>query len=496
VASGFLGIDLGTTLCTAVLVDDTGVVVDGRSEAIATRHPGRGRVEQGPADLIQALTMAAEPLLAAHHVRAVGLANQGESFLLWDARTGAPLTPNIVWQDQRGDGVCRDLRDRVDPVWLAERTGLKLDSYFTAPKLSHVLATHPALRRAAQDGTLRMGTTDTWAVWCLTGGAVHVTDPSTASRTLLYNIVEGCWDDTLLALFGVPRVILPRVQTSVGALAELSFPGVPGRVPLWAMLCDQQAALLGQGCLSPGEAKCTLGTGAFLLGNLGSRPRLSRTGLLTTVAWQLADGAFTYALDGGVFCLGAAVQWLAESLRVIPSVAESADLARQATDDDVVVVPALSGLSAPRWWTEARGAALGLSLRTTGADLARATLDGLACQVADLVEAMGRDGCVLTLLKVDGGPTRNGYLTQRLADLCGIPVWVAANPEATAAGVAHLAAHGCAGVPLEDLARGWRCARVHDPAVTALERERLRERWRRAVDAVGVFHGRRRLEAP
>lgn len=469
-----------------VLAPD-GALVGSRSIPIPISRPDATRVEQDPRDLVNAVLSAAGPLVDAYGIDAAGLDNQGESFVLWDADSGEALTPSIVWQDQRGQGVCESLKDRVDGTWLRERTGLTLDSYFCAPKIAQLLLERPDLKQAARHGTLRFGTTDSWILHRL-GQGLHVTDPSTASRTLLFNLRTLDWDEELLNLFDIPRSLLPRVVPSAGYVGGLRLSPARAPVALWAMLTDQQAALFGQACFAPGEAKCTFGTGAFLLAHTGSTPRISSHGLLSTVAWH-TDKITAYALDGGIFCAGAAVQWLAEGLKIIDNVAASEAAARSSTDTDVVVVPCLAGLSAPRWWTHARGAAFGLSPRTTGADLARATLEGLACQVVDVVRAMERDtGEPLEFLRVDGGPTRNAYLMQFLADVLGINVHVAQAQEATASGVAHLAQHALTGIGLEALASRWRCQQTYEPCMTALHREAVRARWDRAIRALGAFH--------
>ncbi|MEP7359184.1 MAG: FGGY family carbohydrate kinase, partial [Anaerolineales bacterium] len=454
-----LGIDQGTTTTTAVVVDEGGQVVASRSVPVAARFPRPGWVEQDPWEILAAVKAAALPLIEAFPIEAVGLDNQGETFLLWDRRDGQPLTPAIVWQDQRAAAWCDGQRSKIDPDWLRRKTGLRLDSYFSAPKLRYVLDHDPALQTAAQAGWLRFGTTDTWVLWHLSHGRLHLTDASTASRTLLFNIQSLAWDDELLALFDVPRSLLPEVVPAAGLAGELDF-GTGRPLPLHALLVDQQAALFGQACFQPGDMKCTFGTGSFLLMNVGPKPALSQGALLTTVAWQL-PGETAYALDGGIFVTGAAVQWLADSLHLLPDVMSSAQLAAESTDTEVVCIPALAGLAAPYWQADVRGALFGLSRATTPADIVRATLDGIACRVAEVVQAMQRDGgwgegAAPASLKVDGGPTQNGYLMQRVADLTGLEVQVAAAREATAIGIANLAAHSAWGVSLPELAARWR----------------------------------------
>ena len=482
-----LGIDQGTTQTTAVVLDESECVVARASMPLATSFLRPGCVEQDPWDILNSVRNTVDAVVADYPIAAVGLANQGETFLLWDAATGQPLTPAIVWQDKRGEAVCQRLASQVDPAWLQRKTGLVLDTYFSAPKLHYVLHSTPALHQAAGDGRLRFGTLDSWLIWQLSNGRVHITDPSTASRTMLFNINTLSWDDDLLALCDIPRVILPDVCPSAGYVGNLDFGG--GRAfPLHSLLVDQQAALFGQACFMPGEMKCTLGTGSFLLMNTGGTPQLSGHRLLTTVAWQLPAGV-AYALDGGVFVSGAAVQWLADTLHLLPDVASSARLAEEAIGSELTFVPALAGLAAPYWLPDVRGALFGLTRATTPADIARATLEGIACRVYEVAAAMEKDaGFTIRHLKVDGGPTGNPYLMQYLADLLGVDVWVAAERESTAIGIASLAGHAALGTSLAELAARWRAEAVYHPRMSQAEREERLGRWQRAVAAVRCFH--------
>lgn len=484
-----LGIDQGTTQTTAVVVDaDTGQMLARESVALPARFPQPGWVEQDPRDIVRTVREAVAPLIARYPITAVGLDNQGETFVVWDRETGEPLTPAIVWQDKRGQAVCEALAGRVEADWLRAKTGLLLDSYFSAPKLRYVLDHDPAVREAVRTGRACFGTTETWVLWQLSGGRLHVTDPSTASRTLLFDIHQHAWDAELLALFDINPAILPEVRPSAGWVGEVDF-GDGQLLPVHALLVDQQAALFGQACFGPGEMKCTFGTGSFLLMNIGPEPRLSQSGLLTTVAWRF-PGQTAYALDGGIFVTGAAVQWLVESLHLLPDPAASAAAAAAATDPEVVFVPALQGLAAPHWRTEARGALFGLSRGTTPADIARATLEGIACRVVEVVTAMAADaGRMPPHLKVDGGPSANPHLMQAIADLLNLEVRVAAAREATAIGVAHLAAHAALGRSLADLAAGWQAEAVYAPRITAADRAARLERWRRALAGLRAFHG-------
>ena len=482
-----LGIDQGTTQTTAVVVDERGEMLDKNSVQLPARFPQAGWVEQDPLDIVRTVKEACAPLLIKYDISAVGFDNQGETFILWDTTTGEPVTPAIVWQDTRGESVCRALAPRVDPGRLRQKTGLLLDSYFSAPKLKWVFENDAGIRERAHTGRLKFGTTETWVIWSLTNGRLHVTDPSTASRTLLFDMNSLDWDDELLSLFDVPLAMLPEVKPSAGWIGDVDF-GNGKPLPLHALLVDQQAALFGQACFNPGEMKCSFGTGSFLLMNIGDRPRLSDHGLLTTVGWNFADQR-AYAFDGGIFVTGAAVQWLRDSLKVIPEAAASSEAAKRSVDMDVVIVPALQGLAAPHWRTDIRGAMFGLNRSTTSDDIVRATLDGIACRVYEVVMAMAQDaGQTPPHLKVDGGPSGNPYLMQMIADLLNLEVHVSAALEATGIGIANLAGVSALGTSLEDLARRWQAERIYKPGMQAEEREKKLSQWKRALAAVKAYH--------
>lgn len=475
-----LGIDQGTSQTKALIMDRAGRVLATNSAPVHTSVTGETQIEQDPLDILRSVEDACAPLLADYPATIAGLDNQGETFLLWEASSGAPLTPAISWQDKRGAAICAELEAAGHGPLVRERTGLLLDPYFSASKLAQVLRDQPALARRGAAGELRFGTVDTWLMWKLSGGRLHRTDPSTAARTLLYNINTMAWDDELLRLFDLPRSILPEVVPSAGNAGEITIGG--RALALHALLCDQQAALFGQGCLAPGSAKCTFGTGAFLLMNSGSTPAHSSHGLLGTVAWQ-TPALTHYALDGGVFVAGAAVEWLRDEMGIIATAAESDALAQSADPATTpLYIPALAGLAAPFWQPEARGTIFGLSRGSGRAELARATLEGLAQRVADVADAMQSDaGLPLAALRVDGGPARNRFLMQSLADSLGAEVQVAAEVEATASGVAHMARHHAHGVPLDAIAASWRAAEVYTPQITAETRAARRARWQRAV---------------
>ena len=482
-----LGIDQGTTQTTAVIVNELGEMVEKNSAQLPARFPQAGWVEQDPADIVRTVKEACAPLLDKYDISAVGFDNQGETFVVWDKDTGEAVTPAIVWQDTRGESVCKELASSIDPDLLRHKTGLLLDSYFSAPKLKWVFENYPDLRKKAHEGKLKFGTTETWVIWSLTKGRLHITDPSTASRTLLFDMNKFEWDDDLLKLFDVPRSMLPEVKPSAGHIGDVDF-GNGKPLPLHALLVDQQAALFGQACFKAGEMKCSFGTGSFLLMNIGDKPRLSDNGLLTTVGWNF-NGHTAYAFDGGIFVTGSAVQWLRDNLKLIPDSASSHDAANRSTDSGVVVVPALQGLAAPHWRTDVRGAMFGLNRSTSSDDIVRATLDGIACRVYEVVTAMSQDlGKTPPHLKVDGGPSGNPYLMQMIADLLNLEVRVSAALEATAIGIANLAGVSALGTSFDELAKNWKSETSYLPKMKEEERGEKLTQWNKAVEAVKGFH--------
>jgi len=482
-----LGIDQGTTQTTAVVVNEAGEMVEKNSAQLPARFPQAGWVEQEPADIVRTVKEACAPLLDKYEISAVGFDNQGETFVVWDKDTGVPVTPAIVWQDTRGQSVCEALVSEVDAEALRSKTGLLLDSYFSAPKLKWVFENYPDIRRKAHEGKLKFGTTETWVIWSLTKGRLHITDPSTASRTLLFDMNKFEWDEELLKLFDVSRSMLPEVKPSAGYIGDVDF-GNGKPLPLHAVLVDQQAALFGQACFKAGEMKCSFGTGSFLLMNIGDKSKLSNNGLLTTVGWNF-DGHTAYAFDGGIFVTGSAVQWLRDNLKLIPDSASSHAAAKKSTDAGVIVIPALQGLAAPHWRTDVRGAMFGLNRSTSSDDIVRATLDGIACRVYEVVMAMSQDlGQSPPHLKVDGGPSGNPYLMQMIADLLNLEVRVSAAMEATAIGIANLAGVSALGNTFDDLSRNWKSETVYTPNMTSAVRENKLAQWNKALDAVKMFH--------
>jgi glycerol kinase len=484
-----LGVDQGTTQTTAVIVNELGEMLEKNSSQLPARFPQAGWVEQEPADIVRTVKEACAPLLEKYDISAMGFDNQGETFIVWDKDTGEPVTPAIVWQDTRGQSVCDALASSFDLNLLRQKTGLLLDSYFSAPKLKWVFENFPDIRKQAHAGKLLFGTTETWVIWKLTNSKLHVTDPSTASRTLLFDMNRFEWDDELLALFDVPKSMLPEVRPSAGYIGDIDLAGASKPLPLHALLVDQQAALFGQACFRAGEMKCSFGTGSFLLMNIGDKPRLSNNGLLTTVGWNF-DGHTAYAFDGGIFVTGSAVQWLRDNLKVIPDAASSNDAANRSTDHGVVVIPALQGLAAPHWRTDVRGAMFGLNRSTTSDDIVRATLDGIACRVYEVVTAMSQDaGQAPPHLKVDGGPSGNPYLMQMIADLLNLEVRVSAALEATAIGIANLAGVSAFGTSLDELSKNWKAETSYLPKMSSETRENKLAQWNKALGAVKEFHG-------
>jgi glycerol kinase len=421
--------------------------------------------------------------LTAADLVAIGITNQRETTVLWERATGRAVHPAIVWQDRRTAPLCDALRAAGHEPLVRERTGLVLDPYFSATKLEWLLSNVPGARGRAEAGDLAFGTVDSYLVWRLTGGRLHVTDPSNAARTMLYNIHSRRWDDDLLRLLDIPAAVLPTVLPSSHAYGPTE-PGLLGRpVPIAGLAGDQQAALFGQAAHHPGLAKNTYGTGCFTLLTTGPRPVASRHGLLTTVAWQIGE-RLTYALEGSIFVTGAAVQWLRDGLGLIKSAAEIEPLAASVPDNGgVVVVPAFTGLGAPHWDAYARGAIFGLTRGATGAHLARATLESIAFQTRDVLAAMTADaGVTLHELRVDGGATVNNLLMQIQADVLDAPVVRPAVSEVTALGAAYLAGLAVGYWPsLDAIAGNWRADRAFYPAMPAHQRAMLLRAWDRAV---------------
>jgi glycerol kinase len=489
-----LAIDQGTTSTRAVVYDEAGMPCGSASRELTQHYPRPGWVEHDAGEIWASVITVVPAALAsagieAKDLAAIGVTNQRETSVVWERITSQPVANAIVWQDRRTADFCR--QHQADEPWLSARTGLVLDPYFSATKLRWLLDQDAGWRQQAEAGKLAWGTIDSFLVWQLTGGRVHATDRTNASRTLLARLDTAQWDEELCRYFDVPRALLPEIRPSqgdFGVTAGLSF--LPDGIPIRGVAGDQQAALFGQCAFAAGEAKCTYGTGAFFLQHIGDQPTLSKHRLLTTVAAS-GPGPVQYALEGAVFVAGAAVQWLRDGLKLFAQAPAVEGLAAQSDPEQpVLFVPGFVGLGAPHWVPEARGVLFGLTRGTTAADVSRATLEGVAFQVADLIDAAALDaGARLRGLRVDGGMARNAWFLQCQADLLGLPVEQSATSEATALGAAYLAGLG-AGVwsgtdKLRELARP---AQTFSPKMDDAERERRLMRWRRAVRAVIAFY--------
>jgi len=485
-----LAIDQGTTGSTAVLLDRDMRVLGRANQEFPQIYPQPGWVEHDPEEIWASVegavtTALREAQVDPSRVEAIGITNQRETTVMWDRATGAPIHNAIVWQCRRTTDACRALEADGHGDLIRQRTGLVVDPYFSGTKVAWILDHVDGARARAEAGELAFGTIDSFLLWRLTGGAVHATEISNASRTLLFDIHAAAWDDALLDALRVPRAVLPEVRSSsevYGVTQGLSF--LPDGVPVAGIAGDQQAALFGQACFAPGQAKATYGTGAFVLMNTGEEPATSQRGLLTTVAWRLGDGPVIYALEGAVFIAGAAVQWLRDELRIIDAAPEVEALARSVPDaGGVIVVPAFAGLGAPYWDPEARGAILGLTRGSNRGHIARATLDGIAQQVTDVVEAMSADaGQPLAGLRVDGGAAANDLLMATQADLLGAEVTRPTVLETTALGAAFLAGLGVGlWESLDDISARWVEDRRFAPTLDAAGRAARRAAWAKAV---------------
>ncbi|MEP7327849.1 MAG: glycerol kinase GlpK [Betaproteobacteria bacterium] len=481
-----LALDQGTTSSRAIVFDHAGTIRGSAQAEFPQIFPQPGWVEHDATAiwatqsgvLHEALVQAG---ITARDIVAIGITNQRETTVVWDRATGQPIANAIVWQDRRTAPLCDALREAGRAPLFADRTGLVLDAYFSGTKLKWLLDNVPGARARATRGELAFGTIDTWLIWQLTGGRVHCTDASNASRTLLFNIQTGAWDPELLRLLDIPAEVLPRVVASTGVCAEASIDGV--MVPIAGIAGDQQAALFGQGCVLPGLAKNTYGTGCFLLLNTGRDRVASHNNLLTTVAWQRA-GQLTYALEGSVFIGGAVVQWLRDGLEIIRHASEIEALAASVVDNGgVYVVPAFAGLGAPHWDAYARGAIFGLTRGTTRGHIARASLEAIAYQSADVLAAMEKDaGIALTELRVDGGATSNNLLMQFQADLLGVPVVRPRVLETTALGAAYLAGLATGfWSGTDDILANRQIDRVFEPVMSRDQAAALMAGWHKAV---------------
>jgi glycerol kinase len=486
-----LALDQGTTSSRAIVFDRSGAPVAVAQRELAQAYPSPGHVTQDPEELWRGQLAVAQEVLAAvpggaAAVSAVGITNQRETTIAWDRETGEPVAPAIVWQSRITAERCAGIRAPGHEPHIRALTGLPVDAYFSGPKVAHILDSGPGLRARAEAGELCFGTVDSFLVWRLTGGRWHVTDVSNASRTLLFDIAERRWDAWLCELIGVPMAMLPEVRPSSAIIGETDADLLGAPLPIAGMAGDQQAATFGQACFSPGSAKNTYGTGAFALLNVGPRPVASEHGLLSTVLWQLGEyGETAYALEGSVFAAGAAVRWLRDGLRIIGDSAAVEQLAAAGDRDaGVMFVPAFVGLGAPYWDPDARGTIVGLTFGSRAEDIALATLDAMAYQVADVLDAMTLDAHGgVTTLRVDGGAAVNDALLQFQADILGVPLERPRVTETTALGAAFLAGLAT-GVwsSTDEVAAIWQLDRRFEPSMGSAERERLRARWVRAVE--------------
>jgi glycerol kinase len=488
-----LAIDQGTTSTRAILFDSTGAGVASHAIELRQIYPDNGWVEHDAEEIWQATLNCCRVALkgvAPADIAAIGITNQRETTVLWDRRTGQPLHNAIVWQDRRTAERCRVLKAEGYEPEVTKRTGLLLDPYFSATKAQWLFDHVPGARKRAENGELALGTIDSWLIYKLTGGRVHATDVTNASRTMLLNLRELAWDETMLKLFEIPRAVLPDVRDSAGDFGETDKELFGAPIPIMGVAGDQQAATFGQACFAPGDVKSTYGTGCFALVNTGAGVPVSNNRLLSTVAYR-ASGKTAYAIEGSIFVAGAVVQWMRDALGAIHASHEIEALARTAKSaEGLYFVPAFTGLGAPYWDPDARAAILGLTRDMGVAEIARAALDAVCFQTRDLLDAMAADMRAAGLgqpkaLKVDGGMIRNDWFCQRLADLTGLAVERPKVTETTALGAAYLAGLA-AGVftSFEDIARAWSLDRRFDPALAKPARDLAYEGWMKAIARV------------
>jgi glycerol kinase len=483
-----LALDQGTTSSRAILFDEQGLSVATAQKEFPQHYPQSAWVEHDPNDIWGSQSgVAAEVLAKANitpkDVKAIGITNQRETTLVWNKKTGQPIHNAIVWQDRRTAKFIDDLKAQGLAETFQKKTGLVLDAYFSGSKVRWLLDNVPGARSQAEAGELAFGTVDTWLVYKLTGGRVHVTDVSNASRTLMFNIHTLQWDDELLNILGVPRAMLPEVRSSSEVYGESERGILGGHLPIAGIAGDQQAATFGQACFSKGQAKNTYGTGCFLMLNTGETPTTSNNNLLTTVAWK--ETTTHYALEGSIFIAGAVVQWLRDSLGIIRNSEDVEKLARSVPDNGgVYLVPAFAGLGAPHWDQYARGTIMGLTRGSTAAHVARAALESVAYQVTDVVKAMEADcGFKLSELRVDGGASKNDLLMQFQADMLGVPVVRPKVTETTALGAAYLAGLAVGFYPdRETIAKQWAVDEHFNPSMEKDKRDKLLHDWRRALE--------------
>lgn len=485
----FLGLDQGTTGTTAILFDENWNQISRGYREIQQIYPCSGWVEHDALDIWQSACYAVQQAMdkagaTGSDIICIGVDHEGESVVLWDKLTGKPIYNAIVWQDRRTTGDAEVVMNQFGKL-IRERTGLTVDSYFSALKLRWLLKNVPEAQELLAQNRLLAGNMDAWLLWKITGGRCHATDPSTGSRTMLMNMITGEWDEEVLDALNIPLSILPTIHDSAAIFGQAdpeSFCGISA--PVSGVLNDQQAALFGQICFDPGTVKTTYGTGCFMLMNTGEKPVYSNNGIITTAAWRI-NGRTSYALDGGVYISGAATQWLRDGLRIISSASETEAMALSAgSNGGVYFVPAFSGLAAPYWDSYARGTMLGITGGTTREHIVRATLEATAYQVNDLAQLMEKDsGVTINAMRCDGGAVANNFLMQFQADILGIPVYIPKITDTTALGSAYMAAIGAGfAASTDELRNNWQLDHAFEPCMSADERESLLADWHRAVD--------------
>lgn len=483
-----IALDQGTTSSRAALFNEKGQLVDVIKQELKQIFPQAGWVEHDPDEILETELRALAAIISKHGIKAkdivgIGIANQRETTVVWDKKTGKAVYNAIVWQDKRTVSMCEDLKRAGLEQHVRETTGLVIDSYFSATKIKWILDTVAGTRKKAMKGDLFFGTVDSWLLWNLTNGKVHATDYSNASRTMLYDITKLKWDERLLEALTIPVSILPEVKPSAHHFGDYELDGV--KIPIAGIAGDQQAALFGQGCFRPGMAKSTYGTGCFLLMNTGEKSRYSKHGLITTIAWGI-ENKVLYALEGSVFIAGASVQWMRDAMKFFTSAADSETLAREAVgDSSVYVVPAFAGLGAPYWDMRARGAIFGLTRDTRRSHIVRATLESVAYQTKDVLDAMQEDsGLRLTRLQVDGGACANDFLMQFQADILNLEVERPENIESTALGAAYFAGIAVGLWKKEDILRNRKIEKTFLPTFDTVKREKLCNGWKKSVQCV------------
>jgi len=480
-----LSLDQGTTSSRAVLFDDNGLICGISQKETKQIYPKHGWVEQDPIEIYQSQLQTLQNVVKENDIKlssiaAIGITNQRETTVVWNKKTGKPIYNAIIWQDKRTSNYCKSLKNQGLEETIKEKTGLVIDSYFSATKIKWILDHVPKARRQAKNGELLFGTIDTWLLWNLTKGKVHATDYSNASRTMLFNINTLEWNEDLLKIFDIPRAILPKVKDSSYFFGNFHFHG--RKIPITGIAGDQQAALFGQACFKKGDTKSTYGTGCFLLMHTGEKPQFSKNGLLTTIAWGINNKIY-YALEGSVFNAGSAIQWLRDGLEIIKSAKETEAIANKIKEDySVFVVPAFSGLGAPYWDMDARGAIFGLTQDTGKNQIIKATLEAIAYQCKDLILAMQEDSkSQLSSLKVDGGASANNYLMQFQADILNTKIERAKVLESTAQGAAFLAGIGIGLWKIEDILRNRDIENEFIPEMEEQKKTKLYKSWKKAV---------------